>query len=240
MRVDRLKQRSALKQPGRTMLSSLAVLAAFLVPLFGAVSAWAVRGHVFVGAFGSVGAGDGEFVEPAGVAVDEASGAVYVVDHGSNRVEWFSSAGVFEGQFNGSGDFEVEGKKEVGTPAEAGEFAGPESVAVDNSCSVLKLAEPTCHEDDPSSGDVYVLDSGHKEVDKFTATGEYLNTVAGFGSGFEGELTGVAVDSHGALRVGTHNGADSFSNEEVNGVVGGGGTRGHCEWVLGMGFEGEL
>jgi DNA-binding beta-propeller fold protein YncE len=39
--------------------------------------------------------------EPAGVAVNEATGNVYFVDKGDQRVEWFNEEGVFQGEFSG-------------------------------------------------------------------------------------------------------------------------------------------
>ncbi len=47
------------------------------------------RGHVFGFAFGAAGSGDGQFEGPTQVAVDEATGEVYVVDSGGERVEVF-------------------------------------------------------------------------------------------------------------------------------------------------------
>jgi DNA-binding beta-propeller fold protein YncE len=44
---------------------------------------------------GGFGAASGEMSQPSGVAVDS-GGNVYVVDHGNNRVEKFSSSGIFE------------------------------------------------------------------------------------------------------------------------------------------------
>ena len=125
--------------------------------------------------FGSEGSGNGQFKEPVGVAVndstelgDEPAGDVYVVDSGNRRVEVFSAAGVFQGQFNGSGEYEVTvaGKleKKTGAAAPGGAFTDPEQVAVDNSTEV----------GDPSKGDVYVTDPEHKAIDKFTAKGEYV------------------------------------------------------------------
>ena len=64
---------------------------------------------------GGEGSGDGQFVEPVGVAVNDSSdptvgGDVYVVDKGNNRVERFSSTGTYLSQFNGSGLLPGEGK----------------------------------------------------------------------------------------------------------------------------------
>ena len=142
-----------------------------------AASASAKRVYIPGVSFGSEGSGNGQFKEPVGVAVNDSSeplvqpaaGDVYVVDKGNNRVERFSSTGVYLGQFDGSGTFEVEGKVETGAAAPTGVFSSPEEVAVDNSNDPL----------DPSVGDVYVLDNGHDVVDKFSATGEYLGQLTG-------------------------------------------------------------
>jgi phosphohistidine swiveling domain-containing protein len=216
-------------------------------------SAWGARGHVFSGVFGSAGSGAGEFSGPAGVGVDEVSGDVYVADKGDDRVEQFTSSGVFVGEFTGpeatgtgtltegsstveeavtlTGAFvvgeEVSGEGvpagtvitgvpgggvlELSNVVEAGKsgmgvllvaqqrFAGPEEVAVDNST-----------EADPSAGDVYVVDSGHGVVDKFTAGGVFVAQIAGLES-----IDGVGVDAHGEVWVGTQEGAVGFSDEEV-------------------------
>ncbi len=144
--------------------------------------------------FGSEGSGNGQFKEPVGVAANDSSeplvqpaaGDVYVVDKGNDRVERFSSTGVYLGQFDGSGTFEVEGKIETGTAAPTGAFSSPEEVAVDNSNDPL----------DPSAGDVYVLDNGHDVVDKFSATGAYLGQLTG-GSVQPASFVDVTVDPSG-------------------------------------------
>jgi hypothetical protein len=94
--------------------------------------------------------GGGQLNDPVGVGVNDATGDVYVVDRGDNRVEYFSATGHFAGEFDGST-----------TPA--GNFSAPEQIAIDNSDSPL----------DPSTGDVYVLDAGNKVIDKFSSSGEY-------------------------------------------------------------------
>ena len=144
--------------------------------------------------FGSEGSGPGQFKEPVGVAVNDSSeplvqpaaGDVYVVDKGNDRVERFSSTGVYLGQFDGSGTFEVEGKVETGAAAPTGAFSSPEEVAVDNSDNPL----------DPSAGDVYVLDNGHDVVDKFSAVGAYLGQLTG-GRVSPASFVEVTVDPSG-------------------------------------------
>jgi hypothetical protein len=94
-------------------------------------------------------------------------------------------------------------------------FSAPEGIAVDNSTSLS----------DPSAGAVYVVDTGNKVIDKFSATGEYLNqlTDSTAGTVFR-ELLGVAVDNQGSVWVyqGTQGEAesgelDAFDNSAANG-----------------------
>jgi hypothetical protein len=159
----------------RLTLTGLATLCALVGALaVASVSAFAEKIYFPGPSFGELGSGPGQFKEPVGVAVNESSnslleptaGDVYVVDKGNNRVERFGATGEYKGQFDGSGKFEAEGKTEVATPAPTGKFSAPEQVAVDNSGKLVT--------EDPSVGDVYITDTGHKVIDKFSATGEYL------------------------------------------------------------------
>lgn len=70
-------------------LAVAAVLALAAIP----ASALAARGHVFKGTFGTPGSGPGQLSEPSAVAVNEATGDVYVLDQGNARVVRFSSIG---------------------------------------------------------------------------------------------------------------------------------------------------
>ena len=222
----------------RTLTSLFALGAAGAAALALATApALAYRGHVFAHSFDGMTPGPGQlekFERPAGIAVNEATGNVYVVDVGKNRVEWFNSTGsAFEGSFNGSE-----------TPAKT--FSGPEGIAVDNSCRLHEkrtgeaLSESACEKLDPSNGDVYVLDAGHAVVDKFSAAGKYLNELTGTcekegespageppskcsGSKFVPfkELDGVAVDASGRLFVaasdlGAEGNAYSFNDHPAN------------------------
>jgi tripartite motif-containing protein 71 len=65
---------------------------------------------------------DGQFINPAGIAVDS-SGYVYVADAGNNRVQKFDSNGTFvtKWDFEGKGD---------------GQFELPTTIAVDSSCYI--------------------------------------------------------------------------------------------------------
>ena len=195
----------------------------FGVLAFSSAPALAVRSHVFEKSFGepctTTPCSDGQFNEPAGVAVNEATGGVYVVDKGDHRVEWFNSTGTFEGQFDGSGLLPNEGLNKPPAPLER-----PEGVAVDNTCHLdeqttgKSLSGEECEALDPSSGDVYVVDTGHDVIDKFSLTGAYIGQLAESepGSVF-GALEGVAVDRQGKVWVYQESGQiDSFSNALAN------------------------
>jgi sugar lactone lactonase YvrE len=185
----------------RAALVPLALLAAAVVCLLaGTTPALALNAHVFKSSFGSAGSGAGQFAEPSGVAVNEVTlgkvGDVYVADKGNNRVEWFSPEGKgLKGEFDGSE-----------TPAKS--VASPTAIAIDNSTNPL----------DPSAGDVYVVDSGNKVIDKFEAGGKYVGSIT-TGSGGEplGELDGVAVDTEGLVWVYQGSGEiDSYSSTVAN------------------------
>jgi DNA-binding beta-propeller fold protein YncE len=162
----------------------LAVLAAaLLVMLALAGSASAKEVHFYSSSFGGDGSTDGLFIEPTGVAVNDETEDVYVLDKGNNRVERFAfnpSTKAYEyiGQFNGAA-------------APTGAFSSPEGIAIDNSGDPLL---------DASAGDVYVVDAGHDVVDKFSATGEYLGELKEPQNAPTG-VAGVAVDPSGNVWV---------------------------------------
>jgi hypothetical protein len=156
--------------PQRAVALTLVVLVATAGILALSVgSAVAARGHVFGGAFGepctSEPCGAGQLKEPSAVAVNEATGQVFVLDQGDERIERFSSTGAYEMQFDGSE-----------TPTKAflfGPFPLTAGIAVDNSCQLKGLSGSACSAADPSNGDVYVTDRENGVVDKFTPEGVY-------------------------------------------------------------------
>jgi NHL repeat-containing protein len=159
-------------------LCALSALASIVAAL-ASCPASALTRHAFTGMFGATGSGSGQLMTPAGVAVNDATHDVYVADEGNGRVQEFSAegAGVLA-EFNGSG-------------APTGALLLPQGIAVDNSEDPL----------DPSAGDVYVVDSGHDVVDKFSATGTYIGQLTEAGGVAFGELDGVAVDPAGRVWV---------------------------------------
>jgi hypothetical protein len=152
------------RRPVSVVLVLLCVLACGLVIGVGAAGA--------VTQFGGYGEGAGQFREPWGVGVDQASGDVYVADVKNKRIDEFEASGGFVRAWgwsvlNRAEEFQScttittckEGREGVG-PGELSE--GHMGVAVDN---------------DPLSssyGDVYVDDSGGKRVEKFGSSGEFL------------------------------------------------------------------
>ena len=95
--VDHARIAARQRTRGRCLLALCVILGAVLV---WDAPAWGLsqRGHVFAFSFGEAGVGAGQFrfegaafkvSEAAGIAVSEASGDVYVVDRGNDRVEQF-------------------------------------------------------------------------------------------------------------------------------------------------------
>jgi uncharacterized protein (TIGR03437 family) len=124
---------------------------------------------------------------PSGVALD-ASGNLYIVDRGQNRVRKVTAAGTIS-TLAGTG---TQGFSGDGGPAASAALAAPESVAVD------------------AAGNLYITDTSNSRVRKVTPGGQ-ISTVAGGGAGIalgDGgpatsavllQPTGVAVDSAGNL-----------------------------------------
>jgi DNA-binding beta-propeller fold protein YncE len=158
------------------------------------------RGHTVGLAFGQRGTQAGQMVRPAGVAVNEATGDVYVVDAGNNRIERFTAGGEFLaawgwGVSDGEAEYEVcTGGCKAGLAGEgAAQLDGASAVAVDNSTTA----------EDPSQGDVYVVtDTATQDnvIEKFTASGEPLGVLE-MPSAESGALGGVAVDAQGGVWV---------------------------------------
>jgi hypothetical protein len=183
----------------RNVIAVLATLCALAGALaFASTPATAKTVHAFSSSF--TGSGANALFEPSGVALNNQTGDVYVVDKGHNRVEEFNATGTAVlAEFNGS----------VGPPQP---FSSPEAIAVDNSGSGV----------DPSKEDVYVADTGHKVIDKFSSIGLYEGQLTGTcaspgtcpGSVLPfGELRGVAVDPQGNVWVYEGEGhVDEFSD----------------------------
>jgi hypothetical protein len=149
-------------------VGAFAVIVLAFSAIFGAVLApttWAS-----VTQFGSYGQGAGQFDEAYGVAVEQNSGDVYIVDRNNSRVEKWSGEGAFLEAW-GWGVQNGEEKLQTCTTATgcrhgsggggAGQFLRPAGVAVDNSLGL-------------SHGDVYVVDEENDRVQKFGPNGEFI------------------------------------------------------------------
>ncbi len=120
--------------------------------------------------FGTYGTAAAEFKEPFGIAVDQSSGDVYVVDTKNARIQKFTSAGSFLLAWGwGVADGRTQALQMctktcyTGLEGEGeGEFHLAQGIAVDNDPS------------SPSRGDVYVIDIFNYRVDKFSPSGKFL------------------------------------------------------------------
>ena len=164
------------------------------------------------GRTGVSGSGPGQFNSPHGITIDS-SGYVYVCDAGNDRIQKFTSNGVFETEWGG-----------VGTGN--GQFDWPTGVEVDNSGYVYvvdmdndrvqkftssgsfvtkwgSLGDEDGEFFSPariavdSSGYVYVSDNWNDRIQKFTSNGTFVTKWGSLGSG-DGQFEspwGIAVDS---------------------------------------------
>ncbi len=167
--------------------------------------------------FGRRGAGPGELVEPAGVAVDQDDN-IYVADAGNHRIQKFDAQGRFLAAWGGPG-------------RETGRFDRPTGLAIDRARKwiyvtdtdngrvqkldlegrfLLAWGEPGTRTEqlyrpkgiavDPR-GDLYVVDTNNHRVKKYTSEGMPLGSFGHNGTA-DGELWfpfGVAVDDKGRL-----------------------------------------
>ncbi len=154
------------------------------------------------------------FSNPNGIAVDEATGDVYVADIATTNAVYKFDANGNPVNFNfPAGSKEAPGNTLEGADTPAGSFsfpAGygtPAAIAVDNACVQHNpaLTGKACEEFDPSAGDLYVMDAGDGVIDKFSPEGRYLSQMSGFppaSLGFESEqLMGLGVDGSGTVHV---------------------------------------
>lgn len=129
--------------------------------------------HQFSFSFDGTGTPAGSLTSPDGVAIDEASGDVFVADIGHDVIDQFDAGGRYLSQIDGSG-----------TPAGRLTLGRPAALAVDNSGNPL----------DSSAGSVYVTDVGANTVYRFDRTGTYGGEIT---RPFSGGVFGVSVDADG-------------------------------------------
>jgi hypothetical protein len=169
------------------------------------VPAFALLERPTIGSFNDEGGASGPFGSPNGMAIDEASGTLYVADLHKQVVDKFNLEGELS-DFTSSGTNALSGAAtpagSFAFPTRSSEEGTPAAVAVDNDAA------------SPSFGDIYVLDAGHGVIDRFASSGAYLGQLTETPSGLfdhEGQFGGpygVAVDGSGNVWV-----------YEANGVV---------------------
>jgi hypothetical protein len=162
-----------------------AVAVALVVLAVGVASASAEEVHIFSSSFGEEGVGAGQFKQPAGVAVSDVTGDVYVADRGNDRIQEFTAAHVLIREFDGAA-------------AATGALGAPSQIAVDNSDDPADQSENDVY----VTGEVVVGGETKYVVYKFSATGAYEGQITtGKGGAPFGVLFGVAVDPSGGLWV---------------------------------------
>ena len=183
--------------------------------------------HLFKGMWGSEGTGDGQFNRPHGIAVDS-DGNVYVADSGNDRIQKFSSVGLFLDKWGEEGNGE-------------GQFINPLYVAVDSKNDIYiterlgfthgalprtRIQKFTRNGDFikqwgqlgfadgefwapigiavHSNDTILIVDSENHRIQKFTSNGEFITRWGRFefGDGLHlGFAVDIALDAGGASYV---------------------------------------
>jgi DNA-binding beta-propeller fold protein YncE len=133
---------------------------------------------------GISGSGAGQFAKPEGIAINQATNNVYVIDKGNNRIEEFNAEGKYTAKFGEGG-------------SAPGQLNAPEGIAIVPAGAITSS----------TSGEVWVGDSANNRVDEFTETGEYIGSFGTEGSG-EGQFKapdGIAFSGEDAYIVDSGN-----------------------------------
>jgi hypothetical protein len=200
MSIESLKRtdRSRLALPLCLLAAALAVLALAASP------ASASKTRFLQGTFGS--AAQPSFANAEGMAVDQDTGDLIVIDFGAQTVSRYHEDGT-PAEFSALGANVIDAKKGSGekvcaeepascdeTPQHSFEFYGSadaDQVAVDNSGGV-------------TDGNIYITQTSKDLIDVFASTGAYLGQLTKFGTPVFGEPCGVTVDGAGNVYVGDY------------------------------------
>jgi sugar lactone lactonase YvrE len=170
----------------------------------------------YVSQFGTFGTGNGQFSGPWGIAIDPATGHIFVADVYNNRVQEFDSSGTYVSQFGTTGTGNGQFKNPYGL---AFNRAGNLLVVDTGNCRVQEFKTSgsyqaqfgTCGTGDGQfsspygiatdlEGNSFVTDSGNRRVQIFNAKNAFVQKfgTAGTKSGqFSNVTTGIAIDPSG-------------------------------------------
>ena len=168
----------------------LTVVLAVVCLMVGAGSASAGMVHALLGSFGPGGPGVGSFAAVQGVAVDQATGDVYVLDTGVGELYRFDAAGA-PVAFAAGEHCEPEGSPVANCISGVGGVQSEAQVAVDSSSG-------------PAKGDIYVANGS--QVTVYGSDGGVLGAITEAPGAPWSEPCGVAVDPSGAVFVGLFGG----------------------------------
>ena len=191
--------------------------------------------------FGSSGTGNGQFTEPAGIAVSPMNGDVLVADEKNNRIEIFNEAGEFLKKFGaegtGYGQFKDPrgiamdskgktwvvdtGNDRVEAFSETGEYVSQFGTKGTGSG---QFVEPKSLALSPK-GVIWVADSGNNRVEELTTKGEYQRQIP---TGTN--PVGIAVASNGDVW---------NDNENETGAIEEHGEKGELLQTFGLRGEGN-
>jgi YD repeat-containing protein len=161
---------------------------------------------------GIAGSGGGQFNNPVGVTVS-ASGVLWVVDRGNNRIEKFSSANGYLSTYGSSGTGEVRfkepayiaisgnelyvtdsGNHRVEELSETGKYV---SQFGSSGSGNGQFGDPYAIAADPGTGALYVGDLTNNRVEQFSEAGLYMSQfgTSGTGNGQFKEPVGISVNA---------------------------------------------
>ncbi len=203
----------------RLTLVLSAVVAALVLIALGAGAASAASEEQLVTYWGSPGSGDGQFSNPADVAVAP-DGDVYVADRGNYRIEHLSAAGAYLGKWGSFGTepgqfsddlvavavapsgkvFTLDQVSKGGTRLRVQRFSATGAYEVGwgaaTGSALGQFDEPSDIAVGPS-GTVYVVEAGNRRVQSFDADGGSAASWGTVGGGGEGQFSkpvGIAVN----------------------------------------------
>ena len=164
----------------------------------------AARGHVLCEACRIAPSDEHALSEPSGVAVNEASGDVYVIDTHNDRVEYFTAAGAFAGEFKGpsttgSGSLTA-GETTVTGVLTAGAFSVGEEVSAVEGLEQGLEPGTTIETVDRETGTLTLSKAATKTmVSAELSAHQAFSFPAGSPEEVETETSGIAIDNSCAL-----------------------------------------